>query len=588
MAGEADCPKRASVVACAGHVLVIGGPGSGKTTIALRKALARIRAGIRPGQSVLFLSFSRAAVTRVLDAAKLEVPGEVLEHLSVQTFHSFFWSLLKTHGYLLGVPRLLSILLPQDEKALSGGINDDDEGWPAWRDERERLFRQDGRVAFDLFAPNAAALLAASAHLRGLVAVKHPLIIVDEAQDTGDSAWRCVELLASQTQIVCLADLEQQIFDFLPGVGPERVAAIRATLAPLEVDLGGENHRSPDSEILAFANDVLSGTPRGTAYKGVSKIIYGVGKSAPNWNHLLRRALGELHRAIRAETGAFARTSVILTASKGNALRVSNALNGLGSNPGKAVRHKLLFDEAEALLTARLAAFLLEPKAAVSLEMDVAACMEMLAVARRATGSAKKPVETLLKQAASIRGGKPLKINIAEALRATITSLRTEGFSGDPAADWLKVKRTLRASGQAELERAASHLDYLVAFRRGERISAALSAEWLRDGVYTNARAALGTALAQEQILDGAESPRGLHVMNIHKAKGKQFDGVILVREVRRTPVGVESSFVWRDDTAPYVKSRRLIRVAATRARTRLLILDPVWPACPLMKGHRL
>jgi DNA helicase-2/ATP-dependent DNA helicase PcrA len=267
---------------------------------------------------------------------------------------------------------------------------------------------------------------------------------------------------------------------------------------------------------------------------------------------------------------------------------VSNALNGLGSNPGKAVRHKLLFDEAEALLTARLAAFLLEPKAAVSLEMDVAACMEMLAAARRATGSAKKSVETLLKQAASIRGGKPLKINIAEALRATITSLRTEGFSGDPAADWLKVKRTLRASGQAELERAASHLDYLVAFRRGERISAALSAEWLRDGVYTSARAALDMALAQEQILDGAESPRGLHVMNIHKAKGKQFDGVILVREVRRTPGGVESSFVWRDDTVPYVKSRRLIRVAATRARTRLLILDPVWPACPLMKGHRL
>ena len=57
----------------------------------------------------------------------------------MQTFHSFFWSLLKTHGYLLGVPRSLSILLPQDEKALSGGINDDDEGWPVWCDERERL-----------------------------------------------------------------------------------------------------------------------------------------------------------------------------------------------------------------------------------------------------------------------------------------------------------------------------------------------------------------------------------------------------------------------------------------------------------------
>ncbi len=588
MPDEVECEKRASVIACAGHVLVIGGPGSGKTTVALRKAVARIQAGIRPGQSVLFLSFSRAAVTRVLDAAKLEVPGETLESLSVQTFHSFFWSLLKTHGYLLGTPNRLSILLPQDEKALSGGINAEDTGWQAWCHERERLFRQEGRVAFDLFAPNAATLLAASAHLRQLVADRFPLVIVDEAQDTGDNAWKCVELLAPHLQVVCLADLEQQIFDFLPGVGPERVAAIRTALAPLEVDLGGENHRSPDSEILAFANDVLNGTPRGDRYKGVSKIPYGVNKSAPNWNHLLRRALGDLHRAIRAETGEFAKTLAILTSSKGNALRVSNALNGLGSHPGKRVRHKLLFDEAEALLTSRMAAFLLEPKSAAALEVDVATCMELLAAAKSATGGAKKPVETLLRQAASIRDGKPLKINIAEALRATIGILRTEGLSGDPAADWLKIKRILRDSGQAELQRAASHLDFLVAFRRGERISAALAAEWLRDGAYAHARAALDTALAQEQILDGTESPRGVHVMNIHKAKGKQFDGVILVREMRRTAVGVESSFVWRDDTAPYVKSRRLIRVAATRARRRLLILDPVWPACPLMKGHKL
>lgn len=40
--------------------------------------------------------------------------------------------------------------------------------------------------------------------------------------------------------------------------GPERVVAIRNALAPLEIDLGAENHRSPDTEILAFANDILT------------------------------------------------------------------------------------------------------------------------------------------------------------------------------------------------------------------------------------------------------------------------------------------------------------------------------------------
>ena len=82
MTGQPIPDPRESVLACDGHALVIGGPGSGKTTLALRKALTRIRAGVVPGQTVLFLSFSRAAVTRVLDAAKLVVPREEIALLN--------------------------------------------------------------------------------------------------------------------------------------------------------------------------------------------------------------------------------------------------------------------------------------------------------------------------------------------------------------------------------------------------------------------------------------------------------------------------------------------------------------------------
>jgi DNA helicase II / ATP-dependent DNA helicase PcrA len=44
------------------------------------------------------------------------------------------------------------------------------------------------------------------------------LIIVDEAQDTNEHAWRCIELLVPAVQVICLANLEQQIFDHLPGI----------------------------------------------------------------------------------------------------------------------------------------------------------------------------------------------------------------------------------------------------------------------------------------------------------------------------------------------------------------------------------
>lgn len=582
------CPLRDSVLACEGHALVTGGPGSGKTTIALRKAVWRIQQGMAPGQTALFLSFSRAAVARILDAAKLEAKGAEQDQLSIQTFHSFFWDILKAHAYLLGAPRRLSILLPQDEKALSGGIDDEDDGWDAWLVERERLFREDGRIAFDLFAPNATQLLASSSLLVSSLARRHPIIIVDEAQDTGKFAWQCIELLAPHTQILCLADLEQQIFDYLPGVGPERIAAIRTALNPLEVDLATQNHRSPDSEILAFANDVLAGQARGAPYKGVSSFNYRPENPTPNWNHVLRRAIAQLLSRIRAESDSRAKTLAILVSNNRSALRMSNALNALEPNTGKAVRHKLLFDEAEALLSARFAAFLLEPKDLARLDLHVAASMELIAAARRATGQGKTAVAKLLEQAGKIRAGKTLNINIVKALRSVIAQLHLDGFSGDPAHDWTSVKQALRATGQDELLRVASQLDFLVAFRRGHRISAGLAGEWLRDGAYTNARIALDLALAQEQILDGVEAPAGLQVMNFHKAKGKQFDGVVIVREARRTASGVESSFIWRGDDVPYARSRKVLRVGITRARVHTLIVNPIWPTCPLLMGHKL
>jgi DNA helicase-2/ATP-dependent DNA helicase PcrA len=567
---------------------VLGGPGSGKTTVALKKAVACIQNGLAPGQTVLFLSFSRAAVTRVLDAAKMEVSKRDLEQLSVETFHAFFWRLLKPHGYLLGAPRRLSILLPQDEKALREGIDEEDEGWAQWLEARDKLFWEDGRVAFDLFAPNAAALLERCIHLPRLVGAAHPLIIVDEAQDTGTFAWRCMELLAPHAQVLCLADLDQQIYDFLPGVGPERVSEIRKALSPFEVDLGSDNGRSPDSEILTFANDVLTARPRGAPYKGVKSLRYRPVKQT-NWNVLLRRGLKAIYDAADEQGKQSPKTIAVLTDTSGNALGVSKALSAHGeANAGKAIPHKLHFDEAEALLIARMIAFLLEPKRHSEEAVDVATCMVLLADAKKAVGTGKKDVAILLRQSHELRAGKAPRAGIIAALRQVLARLHEHGFSGDPAADWISVKRALRDTGHKDLVRAAQQLDYLVAFQRGHRISAGLSAEWLQSGTYAGARVALDTALAKEQILDGTEALAGIHVMNVHKAKGKQFDGVIILRQARFAGPKPESSFVWRGDHPPYPKSRRIVRVAASRARECLVILDPLWPDCPLLAGHNL
>ena len=105
----------------------------------------------------------------------------------------------------------------------------------------------------------------------------------------------------------------------------------------------------------------------------------------------------------------------------------------------------------------------------------------------------------------------------------------------------------------------AGDLNYLIAFNRGKRIAANLSDMWMEEGAYVRAREALDNALMEDQLLSGVDDLRGIHVMTIHKSKGKQFDAVIIVREGQAIgPHQWQSTLVWRDDPAPYIRSRKI------------------------------
>jgi superfamily I DNA/RNA helicase/RecB family exonuclease len=79
-----------------GPLLVLAGPGTGKTTTLVESVAARVRGGTRP-ERVLVLTFSRKAAAELRDrtAARIEGPGAPL----VATFHSFCYALVREHQH---------------------------------------------------------------------------------------------------------------------------------------------------------------------------------------------------------------------------------------------------------------------------------------------------------------------------------------------------------------------------------------------------------------------------------------------------------------------------------------------------------
>ncbi|MGN6369016.1 MAG: UvrD-helicase domain-containing protein [Phycisphaerae bacterium] len=576
------CKKRQSILDSARHGLVLGGPGSGKTTLALLKAVRRTENGLSSGQEILFLSFSRAAVARITEAAgKQNIPESIKSTISIQTFHSFFWQLIKAHGYLLGAPRKLSILLPHDESALSDGMEWDDPNWKAWQATRWEMFKSSGLVCFDLFAPLAVALLRQSAKIRHRISMRYPLILVDEAQDTGDEQWGCVRLLSQESQIVCLADPNQMIYDFLPGVGSERIAGIREALTPLEIDLESENNRSPNTDIAAFARDILTGKVREGPYRGVSYVPFRA--DAKSRDAAIRSSVGMLAKRILEETKKRPESLAILASYSRGVAIISAALQN-GGPKGKPIEHRVFFDEAFSLLSSRAIAFLLEPKEDSKHAEDVATLLELAASAFRSKGTktALAQSKKYSQYAVQCRQGKLPKYKAVAAADTLVQSARTRKLLGEPRQDWIAVKQELRNAGDASFVQMAGALDYLVAFRRGNRIAMNLSELWLKYGFYQGARDALNDALTQEQLVLASEQTFGTHVMNMHKCKGKQFDGVVLYRQQYTSP------FVWYEESAPFARSRRLLHMAIARAKSHVLILDEVVSQCPILDPYTL
>jgi ATP-dependent DNA helicase UvrD/PcrA len=338
--------KRQAVIDAEGHVLVLGGPGAGKTTLALLKAKPFL-ARLKPGQKILFLSFSRAAGQQILARCHEVLTREERKLIDVRTYHAFCWDFLQSHGRVLrGIP--LTMMRPGDESRARTRFDGD------WQVERRRLLDGEGHVCFDLFAHAAARLIEESQHLCRGIADLNPLIIMDEFQDTDDDQWRLTKALSSVTTAVFLADAEQRIYDFRPGVRPERVDMLRSQLHPIEADLEADNYRSGGSQIVAFANAVMRG--EGPLPRANDVMLRHYTRYQNSFNSMVHFSVGNAFSALRQQ-GIADPTVAVLAPSNDLIADVSDILthqHGFNGSVLQPIDHDVVWD-AELSATAAVA-----------------------------------------------------------------------------------------------------------------------------------------------------------------------------------------------------------------------------------------
>ena len=252
---EFTAEQRAVIDHAEGALLVVAGPGTGKTRVIVER-IARLieRDDARP-QEILALTFARRAAgeMQIRLARRLEaLAGPV----TVGTFHSFCLTLVQQHYDALGYPAPPRIIGPREQvefmrrvlrdlapgalgplapvaarpfgaRLLAEGIGRLADGPPDSFDPALRVALEAVATAFhdasraasllDLssLVPEAVRLLESEAALADELRARYRHIVVDEYQDTNAPQERLLELLApASANLMVVGDDDQAIYGF--------------------------------------------------------------------------------------------------------------------------------------------------------------------------------------------------------------------------------------------------------------------------------------------------------------------------------------------------------------------------------------
>ena len=238
--GQLDAEQRIAAEAIRGPVLIVAGPGTGKTrTLTHRIAHLIADHGVPPEQC-LTLTFSRRAAGEMIERLGRLHPAAA-DRVPVMTFHALGLAMLREHGGRLGLGPSLRVASESERSQLlveSLSISQRKAGQLLARISRhkrrlemserteaaedarafevyERELRARGWVDFDDLIVLPVGLLKGNPDLVDHYRSRYPWVSVDEYQDIDAAQYQLIKLLVSAEGNLCvIGDPDQAIYGF--------------------------------------------------------------------------------------------------------------------------------------------------------------------------------------------------------------------------------------------------------------------------------------------------------------------------------------------------------------------------------------
>jgi len=281
---DLDDEQHAAVRAAPGPLLILAGPGAGKTRTLTHRLAHLVATQAVTAREVLCITFTNRAAAELAERVAILLGPEAARAVTLGTFHAVCHRLVRAHPERLGRSAAFSIYDSADSRRLCAEATAKSQlgaeevqraialaKGRLWTPERlairavtarqraiaetwtkvEASLAKADALDFDDLVAGAARLLEQHSDLRSRYAERWKAVLVDEFQDVSPAQYRWVALLcAEHRNLTVVADEDQAIYGFR-GADARSLERLRRDFPELRTALLTHNYRSREPIVRA-------------------------------------------------------------------------------------------------------------------------------------------------------------------------------------------------------------------------------------------------------------------------------------------------------------------------------------------------